>query len=417
VECFLAAHRIRELKAEERVRVLKLQELQRHAMLMHTSCGWFFDDISRIEAIQILQYAGRAIALGEELSGLDNIEEGFLQILQGARSNDPEFGSGRDIYRKFVKPAMIAGRKVAGQYAVRSLFEDSPERSEFYSYIVDRQFSKMVTSGKSKLAMGRCKITSKITRESSEAEYAVAHLGGGDISGRTKECQSGYATQKLVDEITGAFENNDLPAAFRSMDAYFGEAAFSLDSLFLDERLKVLETLLNAANAEMEASSRQAYERAAPLVRSLMKLGMEPPASFLIVADLVLRARLLAALQAEDLHSSPVVEVLEEARFWQVELNKKELEGALRQAIEKQAKESRNNPGDLKSLRRFTAAVDLASKLSFDINYYQTQNIYYELLKNGYPPMKLAAEKGDTNATVWIEEFQDLGKKLSVRID
>ena len=100
VECFLAAHRIRELKAEERVRVLKLQELQRHAMLMYTSCGWFFDDISRIEAIQILQYAGRAIALGEELSGLDNIEEGFLQILQSARSNDPEFGSGRDIYRE-----------------------------------------------------------------------------------------------------------------------------------------------------------------------------------------------------------------------------------------------------------------------------------------------------------------------------
>jgi hypothetical protein len=100
-----------------------------------------------------------------------------------------------------------------------------------------------------------------------------------------------------------------------------------------------------------------------------------------------------------------------------VELKKKELEDALRKAIEKQATESCNNPGDLKSLRRFAAAVDLASKLSFDINYYQTQNIYYELLRNGYPPMKLAAEKGDKSATAWIEEFQDLGKKLSVRID
>ncbi len=111
------------------------------------------------------------------------------------------------------------------------------------------------------------------------------------------------------------------------------------------------------------------------------------------------------------------MEVLEEAKFWQVGLNKKELEDALRQAIEKQAKESRNEQGDLKSLRRFAAAVDLASKLSFDINYYQTQNIYYELLKNGYPPLKLAAEKGDKNAALWIEEFKDLGKKLSVRVD
>ena len=389
---------------------------QEHAMLMYTSCGWFFDDISRIESIQILQYAGRAIALGEELSGLDTIEEEFLQILKDARSNDPEFGSGRDIYQTFVKPAMIARNNVAGQYAVHSLFDDSPERSEYYSYIVDRQFSKMVTSDKSKLAMGRCKITSKITHESSEAEYAVAYLGGGNISGRVRECLGSCAPQELVEKITGAFETNDLPAAFRFMDAYFGEAAFSLDSLFLDERLKVLETLLNAANAEMEASCLQAYETAAPLVPSLIKHGMEPPASFLIVADLVLRARLLPALQAEDLNSSQIVEILEEANL-AVKLNKKELEDALRQVIEKQAKESHSNPGDLKSLRRFAAAVDLASKLSFDINYYQTQNIYYELLKNGYPPMKLAAEKGDKNAMVWIEEFQDLGKKLSVRVD
>jgi len=417
VERFLNAHSIPNLSAEERIRIVKLQELQRHAMLMYTSCGWFFDDIGRIEAIQILQYAGRAIELGEELSGRNNIEAGFLRILENAQSNDPDFGNGRDIYRKFVKPAMIERHKVAGHYAVRSLFEDSPERSEFYSYIVDRQFSRTVENGKSKLAMGRCKIASKITRESLEEEYAVVHLGDGNISGKAKECRDEYAGQMFADKITDAFEMHDLPEVYRLMDAHFGQTAFSLDSLFLDERWHVLETLLKAVNEELEDSSRRAYESAVPLVRAAMKLGIEPPASFRSTAELALRAQSLHALQSEELPSDEVMRLLEEARFWQVDLNRKELENALRRSIEKMAKESRNNAGDLKSLRQFAAAVDLASKLSFDINYYHTQNIYHELLQNGYPPLKLAAEKGDENAARWIEEFKDLGKKLSVRID
>ncbi|HTY64415.1 MAG TPA: DUF3536 domain-containing protein [Acidobacteriota bacterium] len=414
---FLAAHHSHELSVDERIRVLKLLELQRHAMLMYTSCGWFFDDISRIEAIQILQYAGRAIELGEDLSGRDDIETGFMQLLANAQSNDPEFGNGRDIYRKFVKPAMIVKHKAASHYAVRSLFEDVPERSEFYSYIVDRQCSRKAECGKSKLVIGRCTITSGITQECSEAEYAVMHLGEGNISGKARECKGIYAREKLVDEIVGAFKNDDLSAVFRLMDSHFGQTAFVLDSLFLDERQNVLEILLREANAEIERSGWEAFERTAPLVRSLKNLGMETSASFHNIAELVLHARLLQALQSEDLNPDVVMQLLEEVRFWQVELNSKELEDTLRQTIEKRAKESRDNPGNLKPLRKFAAAVDLASRLSFDINYYHTQIIYYELLQGGCPEIKLIAEKGDRNATRWIEEFRDLGKKLSVRID
>ena len=417
VSRFLEAHSARPLNLEERVRILKLQELQRYAMLMYTSCGWFFDDISGIEATQILQYAGRAIELGEDLSGRDNIESGFLRILESARSNDPDFGSGRDIYRKFVTPSMIVRHKVAGHYAVRSLFEDCPERSEFYSYIVDRQFSRTVSSGRSKMAIGRCRITSKITQESLDAEYAVVHLGEGNISGKAKECRDGCGGLKYVEEISGAFEKNDLAEVYRFMDAHFGQTAFSLNSLFLDEWLSIVETVLKLAKDELEDSNRRAYEKTAPLVRSLMKLGMEPPATFQCVAELVLRSKLGHALQSEELSPDEVMKLLEEAGFWQVELNMKELGDAFRRTIERRARESRDNPGDLKSLRAFSAAIDLASKLSFDINYYQTQNIFYELLKNGYPKSERAAERGDANAAEWVGEFRDIGKRLSVRTD
>ncbi|MBZ0167533.1 MAG: DUF3536 domain-containing protein, partial [Candidatus Omnitrophica bacterium] len=74
-----------------------LLEMQHMAMLMYTSCGWFFDDISGIETIQILQYAARAMELAREECGVD-LEPEFLRILSWARSNDRRKGTGRDIY-------------------------------------------------------------------------------------------------------------------------------------------------------------------------------------------------------------------------------------------------------------------------------------------------------------------------------
>ncbi len=92
---------------EEARRVLPLLELQRHAMLMYTSCGWFFDDPGDIETVQILQYAGRVIQIARAQAGVD-LEEGFLSILKEAVSNDPERGNGAAIFERHVRPNLEA---------------------------------------------------------------------------------------------------------------------------------------------------------------------------------------------------------------------------------------------------------------------------------------------------------------------
>ena len=81
---------------------IKLLEMQKFSMLMFTSCGWFFSDISGIETIQILQYAARAIELAKEVSGID-LEEKFLEGLAEAKSNLKKYSDGRDLYMKEVK--------------------------------------------------------------------------------------------------------------------------------------------------------------------------------------------------------------------------------------------------------------------------------------------------------------------------
>jgi alpha-amylase/alpha-mannosidase (GH57 family) len=103
-ERFLAEHAPRPLSRDEQQRALLHLELQRNALLMYTSCGWFFSDISGIEPIQILKYACRAIELMSQL-GEETIRAQFLEILAEAESNRRELGNGADIYRRFVEPA------------------------------------------------------------------------------------------------------------------------------------------------------------------------------------------------------------------------------------------------------------------------------------------------------------------------
>ena len=103
-EHFLFEHAGRWMSADERWAALTYLELQRMLLLMYTSCGWFFNDISGIETIQILKYAARAIDLMEQLR-LPSVRDNFLEILSAAKSNRVELGNGADIYRQTVEPA------------------------------------------------------------------------------------------------------------------------------------------------------------------------------------------------------------------------------------------------------------------------------------------------------------------------
>lgn len=100
----LEQHAARPLSPADEVRAFTLLEMQRHALLMFTSCGWFFYDISGIETIQVLRYAARVIELSDQL-GLPSHREAFLGMLAQARSNVAEKGTGADIYVLHAEPS------------------------------------------------------------------------------------------------------------------------------------------------------------------------------------------------------------------------------------------------------------------------------------------------------------------------
>jgi len=168
---FFEKHSRRQLRPEETTLVLKLLEMQRHAMLMYTSCGWFFDELSGIETLQVLQYAARVVQLAQDTANMD-LEPQFLKRLAEAHSNLRELGDGAAIYNMWIKPAMVDLRKVGAHYAISSMFDGDHVVPQF-CYDVKSLDDRHVESGAAKLTLGHIRVTSRITRESRELTFAV----------------------------------------------------------------------------------------------------------------------------------------------------------------------------------------------------------------------------------------------------
>src|SRR5262249_16165844 len=173
---FFATHGSHLLTPAEQVAALKLLEMQRHAMLMYTSCGWFFDELSGLETVQVIQYAGRAVRLAQDFDD-GQIEGEFLERLALAKSNLPEHGDGKQIYDKWVKPAFVTMDQVAGHYGISSLFEAYGQQTKIFCYGVEREEYYLEGEGKQRLAAGRARFGSEITGETAKLTFGVLHLG------------------------------------------------------------------------------------------------------------------------------------------------------------------------------------------------------------------------------------------------
>ena len=416
VDQFLDRHAARPLSDEEKILALKLLELQRHAVLMYTSCGWFFDELSGIETVQVIQYAGRALQLAGELFS-EPLEPGFLDLLERAKSNVPEHRDGRHIYEKFVRTAAIDLYKVGVHYAVSSLFESYDNETRTFCYNVSREDYRLMSAGKAKLAIGRATIRSAITREAARMTFGVIHMGDHNVSGGVREFRGEEAYQDLGKEIVEVFERGDFSELLRLVEKNYDTGTVTLKLLFRDEQRKILRQVLESALAEAEASYRHVYENYAPLMRFVTALNLPLPKSFQIAAEFTLNADLRRELEAETLDLARIESLLAEARKAGIALDEPTLEFSLRRKIEEVARRFRQEPGDTAVLQELGIKTSLARSLPFEINLWAVQNLYYDAVQDIYPDVRARAEQGEEDARNWVEQFRALGATLRVRVD
>ena len=407
VSAFLSRHAIRPLSYEDEITVLKLMELQRHAMLMYTSCGWFFDELSGIETVQVIQYAGMVLQLADELFN-EVFERTFLERLEVAKSNIPEHSDGRRIYEVFVRPAMLGLTAVGAHYAISSLFQINSEQNSIYSYSANMEDYRSFQAGGTKLVIGRAKVTSKVTRISISLCFGVLHLGDHSIACGTGEYQGTQKYEALVKNISDAFAVADFPKTILLMGQYFGSSTYSLTSLFADERRKVLDTIMEPTLRESEAAYGSIYEHHAPLIRFLTGSGTPRPKVLSVAADLCLNAKLRRVLQGDGLDPQVVRPLVEEARLAGAILDEAALGLLLKINIERLAQQALEQCEDLSCMERLNKAAKLVRTLPFEINLWQIQNICYKILHTQWADFKEKASQGDKKAQEWIRDCMEV---------
>jgi alpha-amylase/alpha-mannosidase (GH57 family) len=414
IERFFARHAARPLGAAETVTALELLELQRNALLMYTSCGWFFDDLAGIETIQVLQYAGRAAQLAQELLG-DSLETSLARRLAPARSNVPEEGDGMRIYDRRVRAAKVDGPKLAADYALRNLLDDFPESKSFYCYDAVLEGQQLFQAGRAKLGVGHIALRSRITLRAENLTFAAIHLGDHNMSAGVAQRMNDQAYKKVVEAIAAPFTGADLTAALREIERRLGGAHYSLRSLFHDEQREVLSKLLTANLQEAEALYRQIYEPRAPLMRLLTELGIPLPRGFSAAADFVLNHQLRAVLGQPPIELNRVVALLQSARQEGVTLDAAMLEFAYRRSLESVAAAFANEPS-LALLEKFAEAARVLAHLPFQVDLWRAQNLFYRVLQRRYPELQKATGDGDEIARRWIERFEPVCRLLRVKV-
>ena len=416
VENFLSRHASRELSDEDKVTVLKLMGMQRSAMLMYTSCGWFFDDLSGIEAVQVIHYAGRALTLMQDLGGPE-IETAFLERLEQAKSNLPEYGDGRQIYATIVKPTMLDLERVGAHYAVSSVFQAYPQQARIYCYTADQEAFQLSEVGNAKLAVGRVRITSEITRESAVLSFGALHFGEQNLCAGVIRSQSLEDYEAMLQEVAGSFSTGEFPETIHRLDRRFVACSYSLRSLFRDEQRRVLNRIMEASLEGTRFVYRKSYDSHLPFMRFLTDLGIPFPEPLPCTAAFVLNHILHQFFEQPEFDSDAIQNRITEARVLKVKLDEVILGFTMHQTLERLAAQFRENPSEFDYLRQLAAAVSLVRTMPFEVRLWKVQNIYFEMLHTALPEWVWKAEHGEVAAQDWVASFLQLGRDLSVKVE
>jgi len=413
VERFLEKWTVKTFPIEGEIRVLKLLEIQRNAMLMYTSCGWFFDDVSGIETVQVMQYASRAVQYVEELQGV-SLESEYLKHLEEVPSN--KFGNAVNAYKMLVKPSRSDLLRVGAHFGISSIFEEYPEDVKIFCYSAKSEVYNKIDAGKLKIAIGKSKITSDITWEEKTIVFAVLHLGDHNLNGGAKGFTGDNDFSVMQDEIMDAFKRGDIPEVIRLMDKHFDGSIFSLWHLFKDEQKKVLNQILQLTYEDIETSYRQIYENNYNIMNFFHSLYIRLPRPFIAATEYILNTDLKKIFEAEDLDLEKLEKLIDEAKRWSIKVDMTTIGFVVSSWLESVMEWLNGHPENIDLIEKINNTMELVKPLSLPIDLWKAQNIYFSIGKNFYNTMKKKASGEDNFAKKREEEFLKLGNYLYVKV-
>jgi len=315
-----------KLSPVERTHVMRLMEMQRQELLMYTSCGWFFDEISGIETVQILQYACRAIQLAESESS-EVLSAAFKAKLSEAISNISNLGNGMNVLEKYVEPSQLTLTQIGMHYAVASLFAEDPNTISVFNYNCQSTHFKRVSQGSQKLAVGRTHIDSRVTLSQKDFSYVVIYLGQHHLIGKAFQDIPLEEYEAFVDKLMKAFSNSNLTEVLELFRLYPEQRSFSFFDMFKDEQIKMLEGILKYGEELAASSYRKINERNYNIINVMRTTHLHPPQMLVNNLEMVLNIE-LRDLFKSGAHRVNILElrrVVRDIRKWKFKIDHADL--------------------------------------------------------------------------------------------
>ncbi len=411
-EAFLSTRSKGDLSDSEKVNVWRLLEMERHAALMYTSCGWFFDDISNIETVQIVEYAARSIQLAREVSGVD-LEPQFVADLAKAPGNKSHLSDGAKVYEELVRPSISDLKKGLAHYGISSLVEEYAPKERIFSFQFERKDYRREKSASRTLAVGSVNVRSAITNEQLDGMFVVLYLGGYDF-----HCVVGGGLpiedyEGLKDKLCRGLGEDSTRNLLHAIDAGVDGASFALKDLFNDERRKIGRMLLKDAIERSRDHYRRIYEESRDVMRLLASLKIPAPESLKRATEYVLSQRLEEACSelkrdslSETQFSETASSVFREAESLGCKVDVSGLKEALGQLVYSrlEAYRAKRDPASVESAIHF---LRLAERLGVGLGLWRLQNLYWELLLNEPGETTESPEEQTESSEELIDELSD----------
>ena len=383
---------------------------------MYTSCGWFFDEISGIETVQVIQYTARAMQIVNELTG-ENPEEEFIRRLKNAPSNIEDIEDGGEVYHKHVKPAVIDLLRVTAHYAISSLFEDYSEQSDIFCYEVLKNDYELITAGRNRLALGHPTMRSKITLEEQQISFAVLYLGDHHFYGGVREWQSKDEFNNMCHEIKSAFDRLDIAEMILLMDKHFGTHSYNLWYLFKDKSREVFDKIMHQTLDSIEISFRNVYKNHYATMQAMKRTGTPLPKALSTAIEYVINADLQQVFKVPgSIDQDKLQNLLHEVQYWSVELDKSTLGFVGSRRLNSLMEKLQEDPEDPEIIEELIDSLKVLQELNIDLDLWKAQNILFSLIMENYKKYMDKAREGDEKKKSWINQINELQKKLEVNI-
>ncbi len=412
---FFRKHAKRILSNEEVVACYKLLEMQRNLMLMYTSCGWFFTELSGEETVQVIKYATRAIQLAVGLPSV-NLTEAFIEKLAKIKSNMEYFGNGQGVYEHLVQPSIASLERVVSHFAISSLFKDYQDQFLIFGYEFESIDYRRENVGDLSLCLGRVKVRSAITQEQIDVVYVLLQSELYDFYCYVKPYAQIADYLKFGHDLFNEFILGHRNVMGKIIYDRFGTEYFSVKDLFQEERQEILHLLSKDAVEKFSQISDELFQKHRRMidVYRMAKVPLPEECRFIVEQKI-----------SHDFNSLVTERIFENAavfdKAYTIRLLAKESGLSVNKIPSQQFLSKRLNQDILDLLEKWDDGkikdcghiIQIANRLKIGIDLRKIQENYWAIAQRlEHDKEYLSSIRGQS-----LFDFLDLGRQLSINVE